>query len=134
MPLVSCRVCGKIFASPGGRICPSCGKLLDVLWPKVRECLRDNPKTHFNIKTLSRALNEDIRYIQALVDMGYLDRKVENHISEEALRRHKLAKEIERSLKQAHKSGEEALNHQKNRELEPSLKKRTRHTSFRRKK
>ena len=130
MPLLSCRVCGKIFASPGGRICSSCGSRLDALWPRVREYLRDNPKAGLDIKAISRALNQDVRYIQALVDMGYLGRKAGNPISEEAQRRHRLARELERSLKQAHKNSEETPDRPKNKELEAPLKKRTRHTRF----
>ena len=100
MPLLSCRLCGKVFSSAGGRTCTMCLAQLDNLYPRVREYLRDNPKIGFNIETLSEEMNEDVRYIQALVDMGYLDRDAGKYVSEEALNRQKLAKELEGSLKQ----------------------------------
>ena len=100
MPLLTCKLCGKIFTSSGGRTCPSCLKELDALYPKVREYLRDNPKAEFNVDTLSEELNADIRYIQALTDMGYLDRDLDSRVDGAAASRQKLAKEFEDSLKQ----------------------------------
>jgi hypothetical protein len=73
---------------------------LDELYPKVREYLRDNPKVGFNIETLSQEMGADVRDIQALVDMGYLDRDPERRVDSETVARQKLAKEFEESLKQ----------------------------------
>lgn len=100
MPLLSCRLCGKIFTSAGGRTCPACLNRLDELYPRVREYLRDNPKAAFNVETLAEKMNADVRDIQALVDTGYVDRDTEKHADSETANRQKLAKEFEESLKQ----------------------------------
>jgi hypothetical protein len=73
---------------------------LDELYPKVREYLRDNPKAALNIETLAEAMGADVRDVQALVDMGYLDRDTSRQVDSEAANRQKLAQEFEKSLKQ----------------------------------
>lgn len=100
MPLLTCRLCGKIFNSAGGRTCTACLTRLDELYPKVRAFLRDNPKVGLNVETLAERLEVDIRDVQALVDMGYLDRDVEKTQSPEESARQKLASEFENSLKE----------------------------------
>ena len=77
MALVTCKLCRKIYtvSGVGGvRVCPDCKLRLDNLYTDVRNYLRDNPKEEFNVEKLSEALGADIRDIQALVDMGYLER------------------------------------------------------------
>ena len=100
MPLLPCRLCGKIFTSSGGRTCPACHAHLDELYPRVREYLRDNPKVSFNAEMVSDALDVDIRHIQGLLDLGYLDRDIGKQTDIETLKRQKLAQEFEASLKQ----------------------------------
>ena len=100
MPLLSCRHCGKVFNSAGGRTCPACLNRLEALYPEVRDFLRDHPKAEFNVETLAEELNVEIRDIQALVDMGYLDRDIKGEYRSEDRHRQKLAKEFEDSLKQ----------------------------------
>lgn len=100
MPLLSCRLCGKVFTSSGGRTCSACIARLDELYPRVREYLRDNPKIAFNVERVADALEVDIRDIQALADMGYLDRDIGMQDDSETLKRQKLAQEFESSLKQ----------------------------------
>ncbi|MDR1376600.1 MAG: hypothetical protein LBJ22_03735 [Synergistaceae bacterium] len=73
---------------------------LDELYPKVRQYLRDNPKVDFNIETLAEEMEADVRDVQALVDMGYLDRDTDRRVDSETANRQKLAKEFEDSLKQ----------------------------------
>jgi hypothetical protein len=104
MPLLSCKLCGKLFTSAGGRTCSACLDRLDGLYPKLREFLRDNPKVGFNVETLAEALEMDIRDVQALVDMGYLDRNLDKSGQSADADRQKLAKEFEQSLKQMHDS------------------------------
>jgi hypothetical protein len=77
-----------------------CLSRLDELYPRVREYLRDNPKVGFNVETLAEEMKADIRDVQALADMGYLDRDVSRHTDSETALRQKLAKEFEDSLKQ----------------------------------
>ena len=100
MPLFPCRLCGKVFTSSGGRTCPSCLARLDELYPRVRRYLRDNPKVNFNVEAVAEEMGTDIRDIQSLVDLGYLDRDIGKQTSTEEARRQKLAKEFEGSLKQ----------------------------------
>ena len=98
MALVTCKLCRKVFTAAGGRTCPDCKKRLDDLYMKVRDFLRDNPKIEFNVDTLSDSLDADIRDVQALVDMGYLDRDFKANLSGEESSRQKLALELEKSL------------------------------------
>ncbi len=98
MALVTCKLCRKIFTAAGGRTCPACQKRLDDLYVEVRDFLRDNPKLEMNVESLSEALKADIRDIQALVDMGYLDRDSEMGSLAEDSSRQKLALEFEKSL------------------------------------
>ena len=98
MALVTCKLCRKVFTAAGVRTCPDCKKRLDDLYMKVRDFLRDNPKMEFNVDTLSASLDADIRDIQALVDMGYLDRDFKANLSGEESSRQKLALELEKSL------------------------------------
>ena len=100
MPLLTCRLCGKIFSSPGGRTCSACVTRLDKLYPLVREYLRDNPKIAFNVETVAEAMDVPVRDVQGLVDLGYLDRDVGKQTDADTLRRQKLAQEFESSLKQ----------------------------------
>jgi hypothetical protein len=93
-------LCGKIFTSSGGRTCPACHARLDEIYPRVRQYLRDNPKVNFNVEMVAEALDTDIRDIQSLVDMGYLDRDIGRQTDPETLKRQKLAQEFESSLQQ----------------------------------
>ena len=98
MALVTCKLCRKIFTAAGGRTCPACQKRLDDLYLEVRDFLRDNPKLEMNVESLSESLKADIRDIQALVDMGYLDRDSGVGSLGEDSGRQKLAQEFEKSL------------------------------------
>ena len=104
MPLITCRLCGKLFTSSGGRTCPACHTRLDELYPRVREYLRDNPKVNFNVEMIADELDADIRDVQSLVDMGYLDRDIGRQTDPDTVKRQKLAQEFENSLKQIKES------------------------------
>jgi len=73
---------------------------LDELYPRVRAYLRDNPKTGFNVEMVAEALEVDIRDVQGLADLGYLDRDIGKQTDPETLKRQKLAQEFEASLKE----------------------------------
>lgn len=78
MALITCKLCRKIFTTPTvgeKRVCPDCHLRLDNLYMDVRNYLRDNPKEEFNVERLAEALGADIRDVQGLVDMGYLERE-----------------------------------------------------------
>jgi len=66
----------------------------------VRRYLRDNPKVNFNVEAVAEEMETDIRDIQSLVDMGYLDRDIGRQTSSDEVKRQKLAKEFEDSVKQ----------------------------------
>ncbi|GHS95247.1 hypothetical protein AGMMS50276_10100 [Synergistales bacterium] len=100
MPLVTCKLCNKLFTSGGPQICSSCLTKVDNLYPRVREFLRDNPKTEFNVDTVAHEMEEDIRYVQALVDMKYLDRDMETRVESPSTKaRERLANELQKSLR-----------------------------------
>jgi hypothetical protein len=73
---------------------------IDALYPKAREYLRDHPKDALDVEGLSEEMDVDIRDIQALVDMGYLDRDFNRTSDKRALNRQRLVKELETSLRQ----------------------------------
>jgi hypothetical protein len=101
MALLTCKLCGKLLTSTGERICPACLLHLDQLYPDVRDFLRDHAKIDFNVEDVAEEMNVDIRYIQALVDKGYLDRDLgRKDAGREDANRQKLARELENSLKQ----------------------------------
>lgn len=99
MPLITCKVCKKIFTGAGVRVCPDCQRKLDQLYLDVRDYLRDNPKEEFNVETLAEELKSDIRYVQGLVDLGYLERDESKRVPGSAEKeQQKLAKAFEDSL------------------------------------
>ncbi len=98
MALITCKLCGKVFTATGGRNCPECLRKLDDIYPIVREFIRNNPKTSMNVDDLSKELDIDIKDLQAMVDMGYLDRDVDRKALAEESGRQKLALEFEKSL------------------------------------
>ena len=75
MPLTKCRLCGKIFTD-GGRdnVCPLCLRRLGDLYGEVHEYMRDNEDEDFDVYKLAEALNVSTADIQALVDLGYIER------------------------------------------------------------
>lgn len=75
MPLMKCRLCGKIFTD-GGRdnVCPLCLRRLGDLYGEVHEYMRDNEDEEFDVYKLAEELNVSTADIQALVDLGYIER------------------------------------------------------------
>ena len=100
MNLVTCRLCGKLFNAARGKTCVACLEEVDRLYPKVREYLRDHTKEVCNLERVSEDMGIDIRYVQALVELGYLDRAVqdETEAEEEKLRKQILVRELQASL------------------------------------
>ena len=101
MNLITCKLCGRLFSSSRGKICITCLEEVDSLYPKVREYLRDHAKDAFNLERISGDMGIDIRYAQALVELGYLDRTVpgETQAEEEKQRKQHLVRELQESLK-----------------------------------
>ncbi len=101
--LVTCKLCGRLFSATRGKICVTCLDELDDLYPKVREFLRDHSKETFNLEQIADGMDLDIRYVQALVDLGYLDRGVASdpEAEEEKKRKEALARQLQASLENA---------------------------------
>jgi uncharacterized Zn finger protein (UPF0148 family) len=101
MALMTCKLCGKLLTSTGDRICPACITRLDQLYPDVRDFLRDHSKDEFNVETVAEEMEVDIRYVQALVDRGYLDRDADRSAPDKGDQgRQKLVRELENSIRQ----------------------------------
>ena len=97
--MTACDVCGKIFGSTGRAVCPSCRKLLDIVYEKARTYLRDNPKTELRAPELAKAIGEDVRLVEIIVAEGRFDSKHSSEdMSDDERKRQKLLAEIEKSL------------------------------------
>ena len=83
MRLTTCRLCARAFPSDGPTACPQCAEKLDSLFRQVREYLRDNPQKALNAEALAAELGIDIRYVQALIEMGHLERSVPGEATDE---------------------------------------------------
>lgn len=99
MALITCKLCRKLFNASDKKICVDCLNRLDELYPQVRDYIRDHPKEEFDVETVAEALDQDIRYVQELVNLGYLDRDVpDGEIKPPKSEREKLAKAFEASI------------------------------------
>jgi hypothetical protein len=100
MEMATCSVCGKIFGSSAGNICPACRKLLDIVYDKARAYLRDNPKRNPRAFELAEAIGEDTRLVEILAAEGKFERgdapKMEE--SEIEKQRRRLLKDLEKNL------------------------------------
>ena len=100
MEMTSCHICGKIFGTSGGSVCPACRKLLDIVYEKARNYLRDNPKAELHAKSLAEAIDEDVRLIEMLVIEGRFDDKDSPRMEESELdkRRKKLLEDLQKNI------------------------------------
>ncbi|GHV29974.1 hypothetical protein FACS1894167_10050 [Synergistales bacterium] len=100
MQINTCRVCGKIFGASDTSVCPSCRKLLDIVYEKARSYLRDNPKAELDSKSLAKAIEEDVKLIEILVAEGRFDPGHEMPTEEANMdkRRKKLLDDIQKNL------------------------------------
>ncbi|MDD2206582.1 MAG: hypothetical protein WCQ97_03340 [Aminobacterium sp.] len=109
MNLVTCKLCGKVFSSSRGKICPECLDEVDNLYRRVREFLRDNASRNYDVESLSEATGIDIRYIQALIDLKYIDRDVQSNFKdEEQEKKDRLLKEFQKNLDKGNRRHESA--------------------------
>lgn len=98
MEMHQCQVCGKLFASSGPRICPSCIKRLDRVYESARSYLRDHPDASLNAKELAEAIGEDVMDIEILIAEGRFEREVAADMEDR--RRQQLLSEFQKSLSQ----------------------------------
>jgi phage FluMu protein Com len=98
--MATCSVCGKIFGTSAGSVCPSCRKLLDIVYEKARTYLRDNPKAEVRAKSLAEAIGEDARLVEILVMEGRFDAKDSPRMEESELekRRKRLLQDLQKNL------------------------------------
>ena len=108
MKLTMCKLCGKAFPSNGPTTCPQCIDDLDVLYRQVREFLRENPKKALNSEEMAEELGIDIRRVQALVEMGYLERNVVGDAVSEKDRKQDLVRKLQASLSKSAEASRES--------------------------
>ena len=102
MALGTCKLCRKIFTPElgkvGSKICPDCRDRLEKLYTEVHDYLRDHSKDEFNVEMVANELHADIRDVQELVDLGYLDRDADGDASAYDPKRDRLVKAFEASI------------------------------------
>ena len=100
MNLITCKLCGRLFSAARGKICITCLDEVDSMYPKVREYLRDHSQESFNLERISEDMGFDIRYVQALLELGYLDRGLPGEFptEDEKQRKQLLVSELQASL------------------------------------
>jgi hypothetical protein len=100
MEMTTCNVCGKIFGTSGGAVCPNCAKLLDMVYEKARAYLRDHPKEALQARDLAKAIGEDERLVDILMIEGRFDSKDDGAPleSEDEKKRKKLLGELQKNL------------------------------------
>ena len=115
MALNTCKLCRKLFTAEsgkaGGKVCPECRQRLDELYSDVRHYLRDHPRDEFNVEMVADALSADIRDVQELVDLGYLERDLPEGADAPAGDRQKLVKAFEASIDKLKASAAAAAAH-----------------------
>jgi hypothetical protein len=90
MEMTTCNVCGKIFGTSSGSVCPACRKLLDIVYEKARAYLRDHPKAHLNARELAQEIGEDERLVEILSMEGRFENKSEGLEDGEVEKKRKL--------------------------------------------
>lgn len=100
MGLVKCRLCGLLYESGGRsqRICRSCLQRLEELYGRVHEYMRDNEDEEFDIYTLADAMDISTADVQALVDLGYIERDLQTYSKSKKGTREELAEKLNGEL------------------------------------
>ncbi len=73
MELKRCRLCDKVFATPGPDVCPECWEELDKIYAAARTAIRDHRDERLDVCRLSEIIKVDEEYIEILVDQGRLE-------------------------------------------------------------
>ncbi len=115
MKLKTCTLCRKLFSSNGSDICPICMEHIDASFQIVRNYIETNPDADLDAYSLSVALNIDLRYVQALVRLGYLQpvenpepfEDPESATGDDATRKIDLARQLQASLSRSVEAQEE---------------------------
>ena len=96
-----CSICRRLLSSSVGRVCQDCVKYLEEIYPVVRSFIRDSkdPKS-LEIADIADALEIPIKYVQGLVNSGYLSRELPNAKSDDGYEdkdKEKLSKELQKA-------------------------------------
>ena len=78
-----CKLCRKLFSSTGVRVCQDCYKYLDEIYPTVRSFIRDSNNPRLDVAEIADTLELPIKYVQGLVNCGYLNRDLPHAKSDE---------------------------------------------------
>ena len=105
MALIKCRLCGMLFNSERRKYCPNCVRKLDALYGRVHEYMRDNEDEDFDIYTLAEAMEITTQEVQALVELGYIERDLQTYGKKKKSDRQKLAEEFSGELEKMKKEG-----------------------------
>lgn len=93
--LTECKLCRRIYNGfEGQRICGDCIRRLESIYGRVHEYMRDNENRDFDLDTLADEMEISPVDIQALVDLGYIERDMQTYSREKKGTRQKLAEAI----------------------------------------
>ena len=95
MPLTECRLCRRIYNGfEGLRVCGNCIRRLEEIYGRVHEYMRDNQEKDFDLETLADDMEISPVDIQALVDLGYIERDLQTYSRDKKGSRQKLAEAL----------------------------------------
>ncbi|MBQ9388625.1 MAG: hypothetical protein IJR27_02095 [Synergistaceae bacterium] len=95
MALTECKLCRRIYNGfEGQRICGQCIRRLENIYGHVHEYMRDNQNRDFDLDTLADEMDISPVDIQALVDLGYIERDLQTYSRDKKGTRQKLAEAI----------------------------------------
>ena len=95
MALIECKLCKRIYNGfEGQRICGHCIQRLENIYGRVHAYMRDNQNRDFDLDTLADEMDISPLDIQALVDLGYIERDLQTYSREKKGTRQKLAEAI----------------------------------------
>ena len=95
MALIECKLCRRIYNGfEGQRVCGECIRRLEEIYGHVHEYMRDNQDRDFDLETLADEMEISPVDIQALVDLGYIERDLQTYSRDKKGTRQKLAEAI----------------------------------------
>ena len=95
MALIECKLCRRIYNGfEGQRVCGACIRRLEEIYGHVHEYMRDNQDRDFDLETLADEMEISPVDIQALVDLGYIERDLQTYSRDKKGTRQKLAEAI----------------------------------------
>ena len=94
MAIRECKLCRRIYNGfEGQRVCGECIRLEEI-YGHVHEYMRDNQDRDFDLETLADEMEISPVDIQALVDLGYIERDLQTYSRDKKGSRQKLAEAI----------------------------------------